>query len=234
MANIRIEDIERQIFAQRDEKTALKLQSKFQTSFHIAGLSQKARQEFLRKIQKDFPPGDDEFLWLNLLHDLWDSPYFECKLIALQLLFIQDERVDSNIWGTLDHWTDDIDTWILADWLGHVRAIANNKMPYLIMRLAVWLQSLNPMRRRSALVSLVHVSPENGACKLILRPQEIIAFVEPVIGDQDHNVSPAIAWILNLIKERSPSLFADYYKNVQTQLDRNVHKLLFQSLSDIK
>ena len=226
MSGMHIEDIEREVFAQRDPELAPRLQKIFNTSLQIAGLTPAARMDILRKINKNLPARDDEFGWLNLLHELWESPWFECKLLALQLLFVQSELVDANIWSTLDRWTDDIDTWILADWLGHIRSIANKKMPYLVMRLASWLQNRNPLRRRSALVSLVYVGPEKNGLNLILRPREIFAFIEPVIDESDINVVPALAWVLRKIKQDTPEQFNDFYGNVYRQLHSRVHQLL--------
>lgn len=226
MSGMHIEDIEREVFALRDPDLAPRLQKIFSTSLQIAGLTPAARMNILRKINKNLPAHDDEFGWLNLLHELWESPWFECKLLALQLLFVQSELVDANIWSTLDRWTDDIDTWILADWLGHIRSIANKKMPYLVMRLASWLQNQNPLRRRSALVSLVYISPEEANRNLILKPREIFAFIEPVLDESDANVIPALAWVLQQIRHDSLEQFNDFYGNVFMHLHPKVHQFL--------
>ncbi len=226
MPGFQIEDIEREIFARRNLDLAPQLQKRFNTTLQVAGLSASARMDILHKIHKNLPARDDEFLWLNLLHELWESHWFECKLLALQLLFIQNELVDANIWSTLDRWTDDIDTWILADWLGHIRSIANKKMPYLVMRLASWLQNENPLRRRSALVSLVCIGPEKDTLNLILKPREVFAFIEPVLDEADRNVIPALSWVLGLIRQQSPQQFEDFYRKVHPQLHPGVHKFL--------
>ncbi|MCA9733467.1 DNA alkylation repair protein [candidate division KSB1 bacterium] len=222
----KIDTIEREIFARRDQKKASVLRKKVNTHLQIAGLSRADRLNILRNINEYVAAEDDEFMWLNLLQELWESPWFESRLIILQLLFLQHHRVDTNIWDALDLWTDDIDTWVLADWLGHIRGIVNKKAPYLSMRMAAWLRSEKSLRRRSALVSLTYLSPENGELSLILKPQETLAFLEPIVSEKHGEVIPALAWLLNFIKTLSPEAFGIYYENIQHDLHPSVRDFL--------
>ena len=222
MREFRVEDIERLILSKRDEKNSESLEPLIQTRLKIAGLSRQDYLDILREIESELPDVQEEFLWLNLLQDLWESHYFEARLLGLQLMMGIPELVDSHLWGMLDHWTNGADNWILADWLGHVRAIAIHKSPTLVMRMAPWLQSVDPWRRRSALVSLVYLDQKTLARNLLLEPQEIFAFIEPVVEEHHPAVRQAMVWLLQEVGRQYPTELSEFLAQYRSRLPREV------------
>ncbi len=222
MRQLTVDEIERIILSRKDEQYAKILREKLGTRLQIAGLNREQHIAVLRELESRLPDLDEEFSWLNLLQDLWESKWFESRLLGLEMLFALPDLVDSHLWGMLDHWTNDIDNWALADWLGHVRAIALKKSPRLIMRMAPWLQSVDPWRRRSALVSLVYLEPGSLRPQILLQPLEVFAFVEPVIEDNHPAVQIALGWFLRIVGKENQQLLADFLDTHKNKLSRIV------------
>lgn len=218
MRHLSVDEIERIIIAQKDDRVAEALAGMVDTKLEIVGISRAKLADILEQIKPNLPETEEEFIWLNLLQDLWESPYFESHLIALQLLFARSELIDSHLWGMLDHWTGAVDNWVLADWLGHLRAISIHKAHTLVMRMAPWLQSENPWRRRSAIVSLCYIDPKTLDQKLLLEPHEIFAFVEPVLEDRHEAVLKALTWLLRELDARFPGELETFLKRYKDKL----------------
>ena len=222
MRQLTVDEIERVILSRKDEQHAKELREKLGTRLQIAGLNREQHIAVLRELEAKLPDIEEEFSWLNLLQDLWESNWFEARLLGLEMLFALPDLVDSHMWGMLDHWTNDIDNWALADWLGHVRAIALKKSPRLIMRMAPWLQGVEPLRRRSALVSLVYLQPKTLKPEILLQPLEVFAFVEPVIEDNHPTVQIALGWFLRIVGQEHPQQLADFLETHKGKLSRIV------------
>lgn len=222
MREFSVEDIERLILSKKDDRTSETLKPVIQTRLKIAGLSRQDYLDILCEIENELPDVQEEFLWLNLLQDLWESHYFEARLLGLQLMMGIPELVDSHLWGMLDHWSNGVDNWVLADWLGHIRAIAIHKSPALVMRMAPWLQSVDPWRRRSAIVSLVYLDEKTLERKLLLEPQEVFAYVEPVIEEHHPAVRQALVWLLQEVGRQYPADLSEFLALYRSRLPREV------------
>ncbi|RMD98434.1 MAG: hypothetical protein D6814_07570 [Calditrichaeota bacterium] len=222
MRQFAVEEIERAIRARAKEDQSQRLQEMLQTRLQIAGLTREDMLDILRELQHHLPEVEEEFIWLNFLQDLWESDYFEARLLGLQLLFATPDLVDAHLWGMLDHWTSGVDNWVLADWLGHVRAIAIQKTPSLVMRMAPWLQSVDPWRRRSAIVSLVYIDPKTYEQTFLLEPHEIFAFIEPIIDERHEAVKKAMFWLLKMLGKKHPDDLSAFIWQHRKHLPENV------------
>jgi 3-methyladenine DNA glycosylase AlkD len=222
MRQFTVDEIERAILARKDEQKARQIGSFLQTNLQIVGLKREDRLEILREIKPLLPDVEEEFVWLNLLQDLWESSYFEARLFALELMYAESDLIDAHLWGMLDHWTNGIDNWLLADWLGHLRAIAIDKAHSLVMRMAPWLQSGDLWRRRSAIVSLLYIDPETSDRRLLLEPPEIFAFVEPVLADEHEAVQKALLWLFKEIDKRYPQKLRAFLASSRERIAPNV------------
>ena len=226
MRQFAVEEIERAIRSYADENNSQALQKIVHTRLQIAGLQRADILAILKDLQNHLPEVEEEFIWLNFLQDLWESDVFEARLIGLHLLFATPDLVDAHLWGMLDHWTSGVDNWVLADWLGHVRAIAIHKTPSLVMRMAPWLQSVDPWRRRSAIVSLVYIDPKTLERKFLLEPQEIFAFIEPIIEERHEAVQKAMTWLLKMVAANHPDELSAFVWQHQSRLPQSIVSLV--------
>lgn len=217
-----VEEVERAIRKRQNEAQISELQQLFQTRMNVAGLTREDYLTILRELQPHLPELDSEFMWLNFLQDLWESQWFEARLLALQLMYATPELVDTHLWAMLEHWTHSVDNWVLADWLGHVRAIAIYKAPTLVMRMAPWIQSVDPWRRRSALVSLVYIDPHSMERHLILQPHETLAFLEPIVSERHPAVQSAMVWLMRQVAESHPNILASFLRQNRDRLPAEV------------
>ncbi|MDQ7053903.1 MAG: DNA alkylation repair protein [candidate division KSB1 bacterium] len=222
MRQFAVEEVERAIRKRANSERARELAATIRSRAHIAGLSREDLIDILRELKPTLPEVEEEFIWLNFLQDLWGSEYFEARLLGLQLMYYIPDLVDAHLWGMLDHWTSAVDNWVLADWLGHVRAIAIHKNPSLVMRMAPWLQSVDPWRRRSAIVSLVYIDPQSRERQLLLGAQEIFAFLEPVIEERHLAVQAAMSWLLRQVESHYPEDFAEFLEQHRSRLPKVV------------
>ncbi len=222
MKQFTVEEVERAIRKRQKEQVIAEQKRLIQTRLEIAGLERSDYLDILKELQPHLPEIEEEFMWLNFLQDLWESEWFEARLLALQLMYATPDLVDAHLWGMLDHWTSGVDNWVLADWLGHVRAIAIHKTPTLVMRMAPWIQSVDPWRRRSALVSLVYIDPSTNSRKLLLEAHEIFAFIEPIMSEHHGAVQKAMIWLLKIVKEESPNIFHSFLNRNKARLPEAV------------
>lgn len=214
MRQFSVDEIERALLMRKDEAHAKEIQVILQTNLEILGLSRQDYIDILQELEPHLPDTEEEFIWLNLLQDLWENSYFEARLFALELMFAKSDLIDAHLWGMLDHWSNGVDNWVLADWLGHLRAIAIHKADGLITRMAAWLTSSDPWRRRSTIVSLLYIDPETLERELLLEPHEVLAFIEPAIEDESPAVQKALVWLMRHIHQQSPEpLMAFLRKN---------------------
>ncbi len=207
MRQFSVEEIERALLAKRDAEKAAIFKNHIGTKLDVLGVERKELLEILHALQPLLPAAEEEFVWLNLLQDLWESDYFEARLIALELMFATEDLVDAHLWGMLDHWTNSLDNWVLADWLGHVRAVALAKAPGLVKRMAPWLRSRDVWRRRSTLVSLVHLNPQTFEERVLLETDDAFVFLEPVLNDAEISVQQGLAWFLKRLRDKNPAAF---------------------------
>lgn len=222
MRQFSVDEIERAILLRKNEQKAQELQNTIQTNLKIAGLERQGYVEILQELHPHLPETKEEFIWLNLLQDLWENSYFEARLLALELMFAKPDLIDAHLWGMLDHWNNGVDNWVLADWLGHLRAIAIDKAPTLVMRMAPWLQSGDPWRRRSTIVSLLFIDAESKQHRLLLEPQEIFAFVDPVLSDENEAVQKALTWLFRQVQAVYPAELAMFLRRYRERISQNV------------
>jgi 3-methyladenine DNA glycosylase AlkD len=222
MRQFSVDEIERAILLRKNEQKARDLRNAIQTNLEIAGLARQDFLEILQDLHPHLPDTKEEFIWLNLLQDLWENSYFETRLLALELMFAKPDLIDAHLWGMLDHWNNGVDNWVLADWLGHLRAIAIEKAPTLVMRMAPWLQSSDPWRRRSAIVSLLFIDAGSNQHRLLLEPQEIFAFVDPVLNDENIAVQQALTWLFRHIQTVYPGELAMFLRRYRERISAYV------------
>ena len=230
MHELTLDEIERAIRKQQNAPRRKKLQNLLHTRLEVVGLQRQDYIDIIKEMQPLLPDVEEEFIWLNLLQDLWEADLFEARLLGLKLLYFTPDLVDAHLWGMLEHWNTGVDNWVLADWLGHVRSIAIYKSPSLVMRMAPWLQSIDPWRRRSALVSLVYIDPRTMDKKLLLEAQEVFAFMEPIMEETQDPVQKAMAWLLKLVSEIYPDEFSSFIKQTRKRLPRKVLHLAKSAL----
>lgn len=231
MRQFTVDEIERAFLLRKDEQRAIKIQRVLQTKLQVVGLSRDDLIEVLSELRPYLPEIEEEFIWLNLLQDLWENSYFEARLLALELMYAKSELIDAHLWGMLDHWTNGLDNWLLADWLGHLRAIAIYKAHTLVMRMAPWLQSSDPWRRRSAIVSLLYIDPETGNRSLLLEPHEIFAFIDPALTDENEAVQKALTWLFRQINMHYPDELSTFLRRYRDRISPNVVEPLTNSVS---
>ncbi|MFQ5627803.1 MAG: DNA alkylation repair protein [bacterium] len=222
MRQFTVDEIERAFLKRKNEQRASEMQRILQTELEVLGLTRDDILDVLHEMRPHLPEVEEEFIWLNLLQDLWENSYFEARLLALEVMYAKSDLIDAHLWGMLDHWTNGIDNWLLADWLGHLRAIAIYKAHTLVMRMAPWLQSGDPWRRRSAIVSLLYIDPETQERRLLLEPHEIFAFVDPALTDESDAVQKALTWLFRQINTHYPEELSTFLRRYRDRISPNV------------
>lgn len=218
MRRFTVDELERTLRMRKNATQAQALRRLVGTQLEFSGLNRDDFVQIMRELHPIIPDVSEEFIWLNFLQDLWSSSVFEARLMALQLMFAKSDLIDAHLWNMLEHWNNNVDNWVLADWLGHIKAVAIYKVPSLITSLAPWLMSDDRWRRRSALVSLVYIDPQTCKRRLLLEPHEIFAFIEPVLGEEDEAVQKALLWLLEEIDVHFPDEMRLFLKRYNQRL----------------
>ncbi|MEM7017990.1 MAG: DNA alkylation repair protein [Pseudomonadota bacterium] len=131
---------------------------------------------------------------------IWDyiwhhSAYYD--VMSQALYFYQHRDLTRVEVDTIIQWIERCDCWEHSDDLSKIYATVVEANPDWIMpTLKEWNQSENAWKRRQSMVSLLEYSRKR---KRVLPYQELIAFVEPRLDDEEYYVQKGVGWTLREI-----------------------------------
>ena len=109
---------------------------------------------------------------------------------------------------TICQWIERCTCWEHSDDLSKIYATVVEENPsWMVPTLKTWNQSNNAWKRRQSLVSLIEYASKR---RRFLPFEQLIAFIEPLLGDDEHYVQKGLGWTLREIHNAYPQETADY------------------------
>jgi 3-methyladenine DNA glycosylase AlkD len=164
------------------------------------------------KVLADFVESNQSIISLTPLHpllsNLWKSNVFEERLFGLHVLLAFRGLLGEREWVLLNEWEEDVDNFALADWIAHVRGWLLRRYPERVSTLLAWCHSENVWKRRSAVVSLLVIEPEEkGHGQIAVPARQALRVIEALLTDKDPMVQKAVVWIGRVIAQEAPEHF---------------------------
>ena len=139
-----------------------------------------------------------------------------CYEVMTQALYYYQNQVDlaKSELETVTGW---IERWELSDDLSKIypRAVENSPEVMTPIR-KVWNGSDNPWKRRLSVVGLIEYARKR---KRFLPYPELIAFIEPLLTDQDYYVPRGVGWTLREIYNVYPAETLRFFENRAAVVD---------------
>lgn len=112
---------------------------------------------------------------------------------------------------TVSLWIEKCDRWELSDDLSKIYANAVEAAPEVMTPiLKQWNGSDNPWKRRQSVVGLIEYARKR---KRYLPYAKLIAFVEPLLADEDYYVQKGVGWTLREIYNVYPTETLRFFEN---------------------
>ncbi|MCY4288790.1 MAG: DNA alkylation repair protein [Aestuariivita sp.] len=151
--------------------------------------------------------------WSLVADSLWQTNIYECRLAASKLLTRPRITPDGKIWQLIISWTEDFDSWAIADhacMAGQKRLLAD---PSRLEDVELWVTSSKMWARRAALVVTLPwarmKNPEKGD---IERRERILGWAEAYVSDHEWFIQKAIAWWLRDLSKRDSSCVEEFLR----------------------
>jgi len=152
---------------------------------------------------------------------VWDYVWrsSRCYEVMTQALYYYQNQVDlaKSELETVTGWIERCDRWGLSDDLSKIypRAVENSPEVMTPIR-KVWNGSDNPWKRRQSVVGLIEYARKR---KRFLPYPELIAFIEPLLTDQDYYVPRGVGWTLREIYNVYPAETLRFFENRAAVVD---------------
>jgi len=152
---------------------------------------------------------------------VWDYVWrnSRCYEVMTQALYYYQNRttLTKAELETVSLWIEKCDRWELSDDLSKIYARAVENSPEVMTPiLKVWNGSDNPWKRRQSVVGLIEYARKR---KRFLPDPELIAFVEPLLTDQDYYVPRGVGWTLREIYNVYPAETLLFFENRAAVID---------------
>lgn len=167
-----------------------------------------------RQFNLSFPKPAKEDL-LKLAAELWESEYFEEKLLGVGLLYRNSSMMAPEDLPLLEKLIEESETWATLDTLAyHVLSELLTRHPQLYPRVCKWVESPVMWKRRAAV--LCHTLPLVARDRLrklprgvdpksqFARPDLFYSTCEELIGEKDFFIRKAIGWALREVGKERP------------------------------
>jgi len=143
--------------------------------------------------------------------EIWDyiwhhSAYYEVMSQALYTYqYCSLTQIETK---TLMRWVERCTCWEHSDDLSKIYATVVEANPgWIIPTLKTWNRSDNPWKRRQSMVSLIEYASKR---EQVLPFGDLIAFVEPLLADENYYVQKGLGWTLREIGNVYPLEFAQF------------------------
>lgn len=132
---------------------------------------------------------------------VWDhiwrtSPGFLSKVQAFFYIeqFVHTKGMLPELWKTIQHWQDQVDSWGLCDCLSKVYTKVLEVIPAEVYpQLQQWNKSGDLWKRRQSVVSLLYFSSTKEVC---LPFRKIKPLVKRLLRDEEYYVQKGVGWAL--------------------------------------
>ncbi len=146
---------------------------------------------------------------------IWDYVWrnSRCYEVMTQALYYYQNRttLTKAELKTVCSWIEKCDRWELSDDLSKIYANAVEAAPEVMTPiLKQWNGSDNPWKRRQSVVGLIEYARKR---KRYLPYAKLIAFVEPLLADQDYYVQKGVGWTLREIYNVYPTETLRFFEN---------------------
>ena len=166
-----------------------------------------------------------------LARALWDTDIFEARIAAAKLLTQARIKEDAAVWGLLQSWVPDFDSWAIAD---HACSAISKRLlaaPERLDTVEAWTQSDHMWSRRAALVATLpwakmnNLKPADQASR-----ERILGWAASYVPDRDWFIQKAIAWWLRDLSkhdaERTRAFLTEHGKNMKAFARKEAAKYL--------
>ena len=144
--------------------------------------------------------------------EIWDhiwrhSSYYE---VMSQALYAYQHRQLTRVEiATIRQWVERCTCWEHSDDLSKIYATVVEENPsWMVPALKSWNRSNNAWKRRQSMVSLIEYASKRSR---FLTFEQLIAFIEPLLGDEEYYVQKGLGWTLREIHNAYPDETADYF-----------------------
>jgi len=146
---------------------------------------------------------------------VWDYVWrnSRCYEVMTQALYYYQNRttLTKAELETVSLWIEKCDRWELSDDLSKIYANAVEAAPEVMTPiLKQWNGSDNPWKRRQSVVGLIEYARKR---KRYLPYAKLIAFVEPLLADEDYYVQKGVGWTLREIYNVYPTETLRFFEN---------------------
>jgi 3-methyladenine DNA glycosylase AlkD len=143
---------------------------------------------------------------------LWKSNIYEARVAAAKLLTQARIRPDDTAaWDLIASWTDDFDSWAIADhacMAGQKRLVAD---PSRLDQVGMWIHSENVWARRAAFVSTLPWTKQNNPKPAEIAARErILGWAATLATDHKWFMQKAIGWWLRELSKHDAARTQDF------------------------
>jgi 3-methyladenine DNA glycosylase AlkD len=137
--------------------------------------------------------------------EIWDYIWHQSacyEVVSQALYFYQHRNLSRAEANTIRNWVERCACWEHSDDLSKIYATVVEINPgWIVPTLKKWNRSNNLWKRRQSMVSLIEYASRR---KRFLSFQELIAFIEPLLDDNEYYVQKGLGWTLREIYNAYP------------------------------
>ena len=150
---------------------------------------------------------------------IWNQSAY-AEVMSQALYFYQHRELNREEADTIRRWVERCTRWEHSDDLSKIYATVVEAHPrWLVPTLQQWNRSDNPWKRRQSIVSLIEYASKR---QRFLPYEDLIAYIEPLLDDEDYYVQKGLGWTLREIGNAYPMEVARF-------MERNAARLAPQA-----
>ncbi len=140
-----------------------------------------------------------DFIWRHSSH---------YEVMSQALYAYQHRQLKRKEVTIIRQWVERCTCWEHSDDLSKIYATVVEENPgWMVPTLQSWNRSNNAWKRRQSMVSLIEYASKR---RRFLPFEQLIAFIEPLLGDEEYYVQKGLGWTLREIHNAYPEETADY------------------------
>jgi 3-methyladenine DNA glycosylase AlkD len=182
------------------------------TPLEYLGLYHKQVEEVAKSLRAKLPED-----WVTALDELWKSPVFEARCVAIDLASREKKRLEKKHWSLFSKWIEDCVGWALVDGLCcDLLSLFIVRWPELVTKTEPWVRSKNLWKRRASLVILTRPAREG------MFAQELFARATVLSSDHDPMIYKAVSWVLRSAIDENRKEVEKFLREHDGDLHRSV------------
>jgi 3-methyladenine DNA glycosylase AlkD len=198
--------IERELRAAGSPERAAGSQNYLKSTLEFTGTSVPQARAIVTAWRREHPDLTGRRL-TEIVSELWEGPYFECRMAAVILLTDRRKLLQAADAPLIEGLLRMSGTWALVDGLAaDVMGSLVERFGELTAMLDRWANDENFWIRRSAMLSLL-VPLRRGDPKNFER---LAGYADAMLGEREFFIRKAIGWVLRETAKKQPDLVADW------------------------